>query len=336
IAEYIPATTGEFGFTVLGTLLTPKRGKDLAPIRGKGFSLSEDRKQYFSNITGIIELKDGRIVIENCFTIPNDVDNETGNIDFDGDVQIMGEVKSGFSVRATGHVTVEGHVEAASITAGKSILLKRGMQGKGGGFLQSNEAIYGTFFESVTMMSKFEINSNYLLNCNIFTQEKIIVSGKKGVIIGGITKANKGITCYNLGNPAEKTTRVFVGVTQEQMDEYQEIGKQIAKIDSELVIFSEGLEKLDKAKVISDQVITMKKKINQAISIKQKELNRLNIKHDELLALFNESSNATVDVQGIVYPGVEVNIDSYTYRNIEAFRSVIFVRRGIDIIPEGK
>ncbi len=335
IAEYISATQGEIGFTVMGNLLFPKRGKDLPPIRGKGFSVSEDRKQYFSNITGVIELKDGRINIENCYIINKDVDTETGNIDFDGDVYIMGEVKSGFMVKATGHIMIDGHVEAAKIMAGKSILLKRGMQGIGGGFLHAKETISGLFFESVTIIAKQSVNANYLLNCNIDTQDTVVVSGSRGVIIGGMTKANKGITCHNLGNPVEKTTKLFVGVTQDQMDEYQNLGKQIAKIESEVALFTDGLDKIERAKSLTDQVITMKKKLNQAMSIKIKELNKLNKKHDELLVLINESSNSCVIVQGIVYPGVEVTIDSYIYKNIDSFRSVTFLRRGTDVVPEG-
>ena len=56
VAEYQPATSGVFGYDVTGRLCSPTRGKELPPLHGKGFTMSEDRKKYYSMLDGIIEL----------------------------------------------------------------------------------------------------------------------------------------------------------------------------------------------------------------------------------------------------------------------------------------
>lgn len=333
IAEYVPATAGEFGFSVFGELLTPKRGKDLTIIRGKGFTMSEDRKQYFASVSGIIKLEgEQHIVVEDIYVIEKNVDTLTGNIKFDGDVHVRGDVKSGYTIEATGNVVVEGHVEAASIIAGKSILLKKGSQGSGSGCLQAGEMVAGMFFESVSIRAKQKINANYLFNCDVFTEDMIVVAGKRGVIIGGQTKANKGIICYGLGNVAEIPTTVHVGIMQEQMDAYQDLGKRITKVRSEVELFEGGLFKVSLVKVRTDKINSMNEKLLQARDIKQRELDELMASQNELLVIIKESSNAKVDIKGAVYPGVIIYIDERQYKNAEAFSSVVFYRKGNEVV----
>lgn len=47
-----------------------------------------------------------------------------GNIDFNGDVNITGSVRSGVTVHAMGSIYVGGFVEGATLIAGKDIVLR--------------------------------------------------------------------------------------------------------------------------------------------------------------------------------------------------------------------
>ena len=53
----------------------------------------------------------------------------TGNIDFLGSVIVL-KRKSGFTIKASGDIEINGIVEAAKIEAGGNITVKRGIQGK--------------------------------------------------------------------------------------------------------------------------------------------------------------------------------------------------------------
>ncbi len=70
-----------------------------------------------------------------------------GNINFPGDVEIKGNVISNLTVTATGNIEILGAVEAASIIAGKNIVLKTGIQGMDKGVLQAGGNITARFIE---------------------------------------------------------------------------------------------------------------------------------------------------------------------------------------------
>ena len=121
IAEYHSATRGVFGYDVTGQLIAPKKGKELPPLHGQGFMVSEDKREYYALVSGIIELEEESrsLNIRNLYTVPGNVDASTGNINFNGDVNIMGNVEPGFTVDAAGSVVVDGHCEGGKIYAGK-------------------------------------------------------------------------------------------------------------------------------------------------------------------------------------------------------------------------
>ena len=57
LAEYIEPTKGEFGYDVFGKLLVPKPGRPGPKLRGKGFTVSEDGKSYYAQLSGKVEYR---------------------------------------------------------------------------------------------------------------------------------------------------------------------------------------------------------------------------------------------------------------------------------------
>ena len=110
IAEYHKSIQGKDGIDLKGKPVLAKRGRDLVPLRGKGFERSEDGLVYTSLMDGKIEKSGERIVILPVYEVNGDADLSVGNIDFRGDVIIHGAVCSGLTVKATGTVTVDGIV----------------------------------------------------------------------------------------------------------------------------------------------------------------------------------------------------------------------------------
>lgn len=60
-----------------------------------------------ATMDGHLEYSNGAFYVRPVLEIRGDVDYSTGNIDFIGDVQIAGDVRENFSVRATGSITVD-------------------------------------------------------------------------------------------------------------------------------------------------------------------------------------------------------------------------------------
>lgn len=104
---------------VSGKPILAVRGKPLQPLRGKGFHCTEDGSTYIADLSGKIEMSNGKIRISAVYEIPGDVGIGTGNVEYHGDVVIHGGIKPGAKVSTSGSLTVDGICENCVIEAEK-------------------------------------------------------------------------------------------------------------------------------------------------------------------------------------------------------------------------
>lgn len=327
LAEYVPATSGGYGYDVLGNLLPPKKGKELPPLHGQGIRMSDDRKQYFSQLDGIVEwLDEDHIEVKNIYVVDGDVDVSTGNISFQGDVNIQGNVESGFTVEASGNVVIDGRCEGAVIRAGKDILIRKGCQGQNEGELHAGGMITGQFMESVKAYAGDDIVASYLLNCEVKTEGKLLIEGRRGVIIGGYICAKQGIRCYGVGNVAEIKTTLEVGIDKEDMLAYQELMKKITKVDSEIKALEEAAAKGMAQKNRDEKIMELCQRLAKALYVEKSHKKELLQKREEQMQQMTKQRNARIVVSGIVYPGVRIYMNSEPYVVSEQRRNVQFMK----------
>lgn len=337
VAEYFPATTGICGYTVRGEICMAKRGLELPPLRGSGFTVSEDKRKYISIMNGRIELSGGRLEISNVYTVTGDLDLSVGNVRFEGDVYVMGNMQSGLSIIANGNVVIDGHVGSVTIRAGKDVILKNGVQGGGTGYIECNGNVSGKFFEAVTIKAKGDVSANYFFNCNIESGGNIEVSGNKGVIMGGSAKALMSVQAHGLGNAAEVPTWVAVGITSDNVNKYNAIGRNMAKTDSELDVLKRNLVMFEEAFAKGlkndkmDRVVY--EKIKQALDIKEREREQQAREQSDMALLIAHMGKSKIVVAGRVCPGVHIIIDSETYVVTDTLVNVEFVRQANEVVP---
>lgn len=335
VAEYVPATNGVFGYDITGKLLPPKRGKELPPLRGKGFMLTEDKKQYYSLLDGIIEMEnDKRLDIRNIYTVPGNVDASTGNVNFNGDVNVMGSIEPGYSVIATGNVVVDGGCEGGSIFAGKDIVLYKGCQGQRTSVLHADGNIVGQFFESVKVEAGGDVMASYLLNSVVEANGTLTVEGKKGVIIGGHIIAKEGIKCFAIGNVAEVPTKVEVGINKDDLGKYQQKIKDLEKIQQELTTYQQALDKLMMQPDPTEKITHMCERLSKGIYIEKKRQKELLEERDEMIRIMNRQKLARIVIRGSVYPGTKIIMNSELFLVQENYSNVQFVKKEntIDIV----
>lgn len=312
IALYHPATAGQDGESVTGTVLSGRHGTELKVLTGKGFTKSEDGNEYFAEFSGIIEYNESRGTINISETlVVDEVNNATGAIDFEGNVHIKKDVGLGAKVHTTGDVVVDGFVEACHIEAGGNIIMKKGANGKGGdNLIKAGGEIQGNFFENMNLEADVGIVANYCLNCDIFTKGTLDLSSKKGLLLGGHTVAEERIKANNIGNKISTPTMVVVGMN----DRMREIGKKI-QVDSktvrgELKILENACEQF-KEKFTPEERNGMEiyLKIENAIYTKELQLSVLKQKRQEYVDRIKELMQAKVDIRNHLYEGVRFNIN---------------------------
>ncbi|MCL1878796.1 MAG: FapA family protein, partial [Defluviitaleaceae bacterium] len=146
----VPAQEGKDGIDVYGNVMPAPKTRAAGHIpRGKGTVLSPDGLHLIADVSGQLVLKEGKVSVSPHLEIPGNVDNATGNIDFNGQVTIRGNVISGFTVKAAGNIEVFGVCEAATLVSTEgSIVLGGGIQGADKGELTASGDITAKFIES--------------------------------------------------------------------------------------------------------------------------------------------------------------------------------------------
>ncbi len=331
LAEYTPATLGEYGFTVSGKLLMPKRGKDLPTIKGKGHRYDDEKKAYYSTLNGQIQYENNKMTIVNCLSVNKDLDFSVGNIDFDGNVEINGNVIPNMSIRATGYVKINGYVDSASIYAGGDVILNKGVQGGNISTIVSGKNITAPFFESTTIKCKGNLNADHILNCDITCDNAVILSGKRGLILGGITRALRYVDAKTVGNKAELPTTIILGVDTKIIKAYGSVSQEISRIKLELSTLKKNAAIFEEQQQTEHYTYQM---IQKAISSKNAELNQRNKELDAYNHTIALATNASLGVQGFIYPGTEILINAERHKVTDVQKTVTYRLRNRQVIME--
>ena len=311
IAEYFPAKQGRAGHTVTGLEIPVKRVAELPPLRGKGFSRSEDGTKYTADMTGKINEVGGRIVISSVYEVSGDADLSTGNIDFRGDVIVHGAVRDGISIKATGTITVNGVVEGAQLESGGDMVLKKGLIGNSKANIVCKGSLSAKFVEFCYVESQGDINAESFMESEVYCYGKIMVPGKKGKIIGGTTVAIEGVKARFIGNQAGVPTWIRVGADAELKYQIIALQKKIEATQSNLDRVEEGLKVLDQLGTDPGKAEEAKMKKMQLMRVKIRDTSIQSadkIEMERLQSLLVRSQGAIVRVDDTIYAGVNIKI----------------------------
>lgn len=230
VAIYHYAVQGVDGYTVVGGQMKADPVRDLPPMRGKG--ITRENGVYYAQSDGKIEVKDGKIDIQNVHEIMGDVDAIIGKIEFFGDVIINGNVEGGIVIRAGRNIEIHGTTGAASLFAGGDVMLTRGIQG--GGKISARGNVFAEFIENTSVDAGGQVQANVILNAKISAKDKVISIGRRGAIIGGSVHALKGIEAMTAGNDAELRTVLHSGYAPESFDRLLEARRRETEIREKL------------------------------------------------------------------------------------------------------
>ncbi|HCL04300.1 MAG TPA: hypothetical protein DHW61_18140 [Lachnoclostridium phytofermentans] len=337
IVRYHKAIQGTNGIDVSGSIRVGKIGRDLPPLKGKGFKLSEDRLIYTALIAGKIELSGDRIIISNVLEIREDIDYLQGDILFKGDLMIYGNISSGKVVESEGSIVVRGHVEGATLRAGKDVILENGMQGAGKGSITCGGSISGKFFEHVEMNARVNITANTIMNCTMVAGNEIIVTGKRGILLGGSAYAGRKITASTIGNYANIKTELVVGVRESYRKKFLLLEKQIdelkerlSQVEAAIAMITER-EIPDSISPYRDQKIRLlRTKINMNSEIAEKV-----DEWSDLMEFIKSSKDAKIVVHKLIYPGCLLKINCLSKRIKDEIVASYVQRNGdvIEMIP---
>lgn len=335
IAKLEPAVQGKPGIDVMGRAIKPEKVKVLFLKMVKNTRLSPDGLTLISEVSGHASIVDGQLFVSDTFVVPGNVDTSTGDINYSGNVEVKGNVITGFRIEATGDVIVDGVVEGAEIVAGGQIVLKRGIQGMSRGVLKAGTNIVAKFIESAEVEAGGYLRTESIMHSKVVAGGEITVLGRKGFISGGSIRSGMFVEAKVAGSTMGTTTNIEVGCSitlaaeaHSLEKEREETKEKIASADKTVAFLTKKLkggEGISKDKLANLAALSSGKKQLQEHVAKIEE--RL----QELYKLMDNSNNGYILVDDVIYPGCKLTISNVSTFIRTETKHCRLVRDGADI-----
>lgn len=327
LVTYHEAKAAVIGRNVLGNTIPAYDGKGLSPLQCKRCEMDETGCQYFASTEGNVTVEGRCLTVTPIYVVDGDLDAATGDLDFHGDIFIQGNVFAGVTVKTTGSITVNGHVETASLFAGKDVILKNGMQGSGNGVIRAGGNVMARFLEQTQVYAGAEINTGAILNCEVEAGQTVVIAGNRGTIIGGTVSAVEQITAATIGNRAGVTTQLVIGMDCEFKTKMGEIDRLTDEYQNNMKDAERALERLDvqlKAQPAhpvwkQQKAEQMRRKINYQLKLKE-----ISAKRERLIDINRRSADGKIVVGGIANVGCVIVINGVRETLHSEYRNVTF------------
>lgn len=337
-------TPGTPGKNLFGQPLEALDGIELGVDLGRGVDelTGDDGVMFYRALTaGEITFVDHRqrrtpgvyLTVHKVLTIEGDVDFHTGNVDFEGTVQVNGNVCAGFSVRAEGNVIVDGTVEnGAELSAGGNVIAALGIVGEDTR-VEAAGSVTAKFVSNAEIRAGDTVTvCEYLQDARVKADEEVISLGRagnrrSGAIIGGQVIAGRRIDARRIGADAGQSTQVVAGTRPSDLRRLAELNKTVAKCEElqRKLLQAFGAESMGVDK-LRGMLLTMlsrakgDRREKLAASIKsfmklQTRLREASKDQEELrLQMRKGPLTARIEVHGPVAPNVMIRIGDQSLR----------------------
>ncbi len=327
LAEIIFPTDGTPGRTVTGKILPARNGRKAMLHPLKNVSCSEDGTRLFAEIDGQPVLSGGKISVLPVLEIKGDVGPATGNINFLGSVFVRGNVKNGYKITAEGDIEITGTVEASEIVSNGSIKLARGVQGRGRGILKAGVNVIARYIENTSVEAANNIIAEAAMHSSLFAGKKIILGGKRGLIVGGTSNAGEEVIAGTIGSQMATYTEIEVGFDPEHKRNLQKVSSRLLEIETNLTKINQFINTLNKFKkrnlLAADKQLLYKKLISARETL-EVQIEKVIKEKEELEILSSRPSRAKVSASNVVFPGVNIIINNSSLRLRDKVEHVTF------------
>lgn len=324
-----PPKPGIPGRTLLGDPLAANDGKAVdfgANPNGVAVSPDDPDLQVATIAGQPVKMADG-VMIEPVFTVKA-VTMESGNIHFEGNVVIKGDVAAGMTVQASGDIEIGGVAEQATLIAGGGIVVKNGVIG--GLSRKSGEAqairCGGSFEAGYAQNARIEAGDSIIIDdtamqCELTALNHILVGRKRrGCIVGGHHQATLSITAKVIGSPARIATNFDIGLNPALHKRMQDLAKRLDTLETQLLSIRKLLDLAAKnpGRIVAD-------KVEQAMSTDatlSKQIADLLAENEFLNRKTELAKDARVVALECMHEGVEVRLGVRRFRVPHTFSGV--------------
>lgn len=310
LAIRIPQTKGTAGKNVLGVVVPAQNGRPCPMPEGRNTKVVGENR-LIATANGQIIDKGSHISVDPRLEIKGGVGVQTGDIDFDGTIDIKGDIEQGFIVKATGDINIKGSINGAEVT-GRNVYISGGITGAERVKVYAEHDVRTAFAENALIEAGNDVYiSDIALHSQIRAGKRVVMEDKHGQITGGHVVAGEAISVKVIGNSSFVVTKVSVGIDPNLQKEYQALRKSYKESKKRLTHITQTLNtlskidvnKLPQSRIDSINALT-RSQFPLAGQIKRDEKRIIEI--EEKLA---NMKNGYIKVSDIIYPGTRLSVN---------------------------
>ncbi|MBD3391567.1 MAG: DUF342 domain-containing protein, partial [Chitinivibrionales bacterium] len=233
LVRRLPPAAGTPGRSVYGEGIDPSPEPEAQFKMGAGIRVSDDDPNVLvAEIDGAVVMSpDEYVEVIKSEIIASDIDYNTGNVSFTGDLTIRGSVRAGFEVNAKGNLRIGGNVEDAAVSCTGNLEIAGGAVGSGNALVTCGGSMKVRHVERFIVKVGGDLCiTEDAIHSDIVAQGRVQARS----IVGGTTSAGEGIQAEVAGAAAETRTVLDAGGTFAIMQEKTELEKQIGSLTIEL------------------------------------------------------------------------------------------------------
>lgn len=307
LAQITPAKQGTAGMGISGFSLPVEEVEEAVMTPGPGTDPAEDGLSISAQIDGQPHVDAmGTVSVSPDLVIRGDVDYQTGNIKFNGNIVVSGMIKEGFSVNGI-NLTVQ-EIEGGRIELSGDLNVSAGIT-------EAEIMTHGNIRAKFINNSKVTGFGDLYITKEIIDSQ-IMISGacknETGHIISSHVCAKLGIEAGNIGTPTSTPSVLKVGVDEFVINRKKELNEKLENSLNQAEIIKGEIRKLEEEdqalyeKVsekahIQDRSQVEIRKIEDGLPEIQKSNDRLKLKKaaDQIKALTAKAKQAEDDLNAV-------------------------------------
>ncbi len=309
-----PPEYGVPGTTVHGEQIPALEGQPLELTAGDGVELSPDGTSAIATSAGRVVFDGHTLAVAEEFIVSGDVDFSVGNIDFNGIVEIKGDVLDDFNIRSSKGIKISGAVGACHLESDGPIEIGS-MAGLGNGLIRCRGDLRANYLNQVRVECWGNVSvAHEIRNCSVKSTQAVVV--ERGTISGGETVALDGIEARNLGAASGVKTRLTAGVYFPEADRLTTLRQQQRNCNLQIQRIGSALGPLGKRK-------NLRKALQEAIELRvslltrrkanlEAEKKRVDSELESFKAEEHPSANPKVNALGSLMEGVVISLGEST------------------------
>ena len=294
------------GQTVHGLPIPAERGKICSLVAGDGVVLKYDGRVAFAEKAGRALLERQVLSVVDEWVISGDVDLAIGNIEYNGFVEIRGDVLDEFNVKASKGIKVGGVVGACRLESDGSVEVM-GMAGKERGEVICRGDLCAGFLNQVKVRCHGDVLvKNEIRNSSIKATGRIMV--ERGAIVGGECVALEGIEAKVLGATSAVATHLTAGIYFPDEDRFSFLRKNLKSIDQQIKRLKAAIGTLEKKHDLNDIIA-------KRLGILTEQWEKLEVEREQLSSELaastkqeQKSTNAKINVVSELLEGVHITL----------------------------